>query len=179
MPPIEARPGDTRRDPLPLLVLAALLLLLRIGVTVWEQRHPPAAAERLHWVPLERAEALARSSNRPVLYAFSAEWCGPCRVMAREVFASERHATRLATLTVPVHVVDRVKEEGRNPAAVDSLQRAFGVRGFPTLVLYWPRSGRHVSQDGYRGADRVLAWVAQGVLGAATDSLAPPGAPGP
>jgi hypothetical protein len=34
-------PGDTRHDPRALLALAALLLLLRIGVTVWEEQHPP------------------------------------------------------------------------------------------------------------------------------------------
>jgi hypothetical protein len=45
MPPTETRVGDTRRDPAPLLALAVVLLLLRVGVTVWEHAHPPAAAE--------------------------------------------------------------------------------------------------------------------------------------
>jgi hypothetical protein len=42
MPPTDTRTGDTRRDPHALLVAAALLLLLRAGVTVWEENHPPA-----------------------------------------------------------------------------------------------------------------------------------------
>ena len=45
MPPAETRAGDTRRDPRALFVAAALLLLLRVGVTVWEERHPPASAD--------------------------------------------------------------------------------------------------------------------------------------
>ena len=39
MPPTETRAGDSRRDPVPLIVVAALLLALRIGVTMWEQAH--------------------------------------------------------------------------------------------------------------------------------------------
>ena len=45
MPRAEAGAGDTRRDPRALLAAAALLLLLRAGVTGWEERHPPANAD--------------------------------------------------------------------------------------------------------------------------------------
>ncbi len=41
MPPTETRTGDSRRDPAPLIVLAVVLLLLRVGVTLWEDAHPP------------------------------------------------------------------------------------------------------------------------------------------
>ncbi len=45
MPRAEARTGDTRRDPRVLLAAATLLLLLRIGATVWEERHLPPGAD--------------------------------------------------------------------------------------------------------------------------------------
>ena len=56
MPPTEThagetRIGDTHRDPSALLVLAALLLLLRAGVTIWEHANPPEAAEVDHAFP--------------------------------------------------------------------------------------------------------------------------------
>lgn len=44
MPPTETRIGDSRRDPLVLIAVAVLLLLLRVGVTMWEHAHPPEAA---------------------------------------------------------------------------------------------------------------------------------------
>jgi hypothetical protein len=45
MPRAEGSAGDTRRDPRTLLAAAALLLVLRAGVTVWEERHPPASPD--------------------------------------------------------------------------------------------------------------------------------------
>jgi hypothetical protein len=45
MPPTDGRTGDTRRDPRALIVAAALLLLLRAGVTLWEDAHRPAPGD--------------------------------------------------------------------------------------------------------------------------------------
>jgi hypothetical protein len=42
MPPTDGRAGDSRRDPVALMVVAAVLLLARVGVTVWEQQNAPA-----------------------------------------------------------------------------------------------------------------------------------------
>lgn len=44
MAPTETRRGDTRRDPRALWILAAALLMLRVGVTLWERAHPAADA---------------------------------------------------------------------------------------------------------------------------------------
>ncbi|HTR98006.1 MAG TPA: hypothetical protein VMH61_08895 [Candidatus Acidoferrales bacterium] len=43
MPRAERPCGDTRRDPLWLVVLAVLLLAARVGVTLYEDQHPPVA----------------------------------------------------------------------------------------------------------------------------------------
>jgi hypothetical protein len=45
MPPTETRPGDSRRDPIVLILIAALLLVLRVGVTAYEQSNAPAPDE--------------------------------------------------------------------------------------------------------------------------------------
>jgi hypothetical protein len=41
MPPTETKPGDSRRDPIVLILVAALLLVLRVGVTAWERQNAP------------------------------------------------------------------------------------------------------------------------------------------
>ena len=51
MPPTETRIGDTRRDPMPLIALAIVLMLLRVGVTMWEHANPPEAADSDHSIP--------------------------------------------------------------------------------------------------------------------------------
>jgi hypothetical protein len=51
MPPADRRTGDTRRDPRALIAAALLLLLLRAGVTVWEDRNLPASDAALPGAP--------------------------------------------------------------------------------------------------------------------------------
>ena len=152
MPPVEGS-GPTRRDPGWLLVLAVVLLAARVAVTVYEHGHPPKVVERIAWRPIETAESEARASDRPILYDFSAEWCGPCQRMSREVFADRAHATQIESQFVPVRVLDRAREDGHNSPAVAELQALYEVTAFPTLVVVSPDGARHETIVGYPGVD--------------------------
>ena len=176
MPPAEKRTGSTRFDPSWLLLIAAALLLARVGWGVWESYNPPKRAEKVAWVEFEQAEALARASGKPVLYDFTAEWCPPCNAMKSELFSDEKHARAIANVVVPVRVLDRQREEGRNAAWVDSLQKAYAVDGFPTLVVYSPKTGRSQRSIGYGGTDATLRWMSQSAF-AVQSGVAPDGSP--
>jgi thiol:disulfide interchange protein len=157
MPP--ARPaggGSTRSTPRLLLALAAVLLLARVAAGVYEHAHPPQALDQVAWVDIDKADARARAGHTAVLYDFSADWCPPCRAMDREVFADRKAAATISSVFVPVRVIDRRREDGRNAAVVDSLQRRFRVESFPTLVVFSPETGRHESVSGYRGRKETL-----------------------
>ena len=111
------------------------------------------------WVPALEAPARAQASGRPIMYDFSAEWCGPCQRMQADVFADEKLAHTIGQIVVPVHVVDRQQEDGHNPAVVDSLQRAHNVNAFPTLVVVGA-DGHAVDRiEGYPGAQELVRWV--------------------
>jgi len=173
-----ARPveGSSRALPMPLLWITVTLLAARLITGFWEGRHPPPVADRVEWQPIESAVARARSLGRPILYDFSAEWCAPCQVMEREVFADRQAAASINARFVPVRVMDRVREEGRNPPVVGALQARYRVTGFPTLVIVSPDGGEPVTIEGYPGrAELTRRLTEAGIRTRATTRLTPQG----
>ena len=162
MPPIEpAGPrGSSRRDPAWLWLVAGALLVARVATGIHESAHPPVQPDLVSWVPAAEAPALALATHKPILYDFSADWCAPCRQMEREVFADEKHARMLSRFVVPVHVIDRRREDGHNSALVDSLQRVHDARAFPTLVLVGADGHAIDRMEGFPGTQRFMTWVA-------------------
>jgi thiol:disulfide interchange protein len=147
--------------PLLLLTLAAMLLLARIVAGIHEWRHPPQEMEWVKWRPLEAAGAQAQSSGMPILYDFSAEWCGPCQRMQQEVFADRQSAQLINSTFVPVRVVDRQREEGRNPTAVAALEERYKVGAFPTLVVVPLDGSPPTVIEGYPGKRGLIQQLTQ------------------
>jgi thiol:disulfide interchange protein len=163
MPPDEPRaataPGadrGSRSDPKILMAIAAVLLVARVGLGIYTSKHPVGEPDRVNWQPVEFADSLARAEKKPILYEFSADWCAPCQTMQKEIFSDREGADRIDKLFVPVRVVDRMREEGRNRPEVAGLQARFGVRAFPTLVVVHPDVGEPAVLAGYQGRDYTL-----------------------
>ena len=98
----------------------------------------------------DEAAKISKKTNKPILANFTgSDWCGWCIRLDKEVF-SKKEFQKWANENVVLLTVDfpKRKKLPQNIAEQnDALQRAFQVRGFPTIWLMNPGEG-DVPTDG-------------------------------
>lgn len=85
------------------------------------------------WQPgLEAGMTEAESQGRPMLVMFTADWCGPCQTLKKEVIQTPAVQQAIADGFVPV-IVDLTDQSASNPN-MPAAQR-YHVSGIPMLIL--------------------------------------------
>ncbi len=156
----KVRSGPQSKLPRILFWLVAAALVFRI-VTLVAGRgtKDEGAAGLVAWRPREKAVSAARSEGKPVLYDFTAAWCVPCHRLDTEGWGDSRVASLVNGSYLPARVVDREREDGKNPAAIEELQRRYSVRAFPTLVVA-DADGREIAKlEGYGGKESLVRFL--------------------
>jgi len=116
---------------------------------------PAPTAVPAGWLTdLSAAQALAKSSNRPILAVFSgSDWCKPCIMYEQEVFAKPEFATYAKDKLVLAHF-DFPRQKRNQPTATQlKLNEAAAAQlnregDFPLAVIIAP-DGKVLAKTGY------------------------------
>lgn len=109
----------------------------------------PAAPSAGTALPDDVAEAAALAKERglPLMLDFTADWCGYCKLMQRDVFSQDAWKDWAATGVV-VATVDLSSADDGLPEPVRALAERYDVHGLPTYVLLSP-SGEEIGRLGW------------------------------
>lgn len=138
-----------------------VLVIALVGWYFWNSTRGTVDQEGslVHWMNLAEAQAENQRTHKPYMFDFTAAWCGPCRALNQQVFADAEAAEFINQSFIPVRVVDRRREEGRNQDWIEQLQARFRLEAFPTLGV--DRGGEPITYRGYRGKEATLEFLKQ------------------
>lgn len=111
------------------------------------------------WRSIAAGEAEAKKTGKPVLYFFTADWCGPCHLLEQQVFARKDVADQIAKDFVPILVPDRMRETGTNAPEMTALAQRHGLRGFPTLIVSRPGFDKGITMEGWDGPAAAIEFL--------------------
>lgn len=114
-----------------------------------------------HWQSWEQVKAKAKAENRYIFMDVFATWCGPCKVMEKEVYPSEKLGTFMNDKFISMKVqANQSKEDTEEIKAryQDSKQilENYHIIGYPSFLFFSP-DGKLVNKGiGYKDADILI-----------------------
>lgn len=153
---------STRRSPARQVVRWLVIVAVGLGgaLTI-DLIRQALAVDRVAWRDVElpvddlmNAEVQAAEADMPRLLRFSADWCGPCRMMETDVFSRPDVADAIHARVVPIRI---------DLSAPGEIEQAwthhYAVVALPTLLLVDADGQELTRLTGGVGAEAFLAWL--------------------
>ena len=131
----------------------ALVFALGYQTTARAERPATKGAKIGEWtMDFEAAKKLAKEKNLPILMNFTgSDWCGWCKLMDKNVFATEEWKT-YATQNIVTVFIDFPKDKTLVPEKFvernKELSKKFSVRGYPSYILLASDGEKQIGQLG-------------------------------
>ncbi|MEP4079815.1 thioredoxin family protein [Haloferula sp.] len=120
-------PGSSKKKSHPFWRWFWLSFLVASLAYAWHSFYVPP--NDVDWADdIVAARQAASDSERPVLMFFTADWCVPCRMMKRKVFADPEVMTEVNARVIPVMI------HAGDPGADEAFER-YKVQGTPITIL--------------------------------------------
>ncbi|MEP6757376.1 MAG: thioredoxin family protein [Chthonomonadales bacterium] len=126
------------------------LTLLAIASLVLASASQRVTADRSWQTDLTKARQVARTSGKPLLIEFYADWCGNCRELDHDALQSKNVKSALENYTCVRLDVDRLPEFARENR----------VDGVPTLVRINPNGQEIDRHVGAADSGAITRWLA-------------------
>ncbi|MDW8417545.1 MAG: thioredoxin family protein [Bacteroidia bacterium] len=106
-------------------------------LTIWTAALPdPAPAQTWYHKDISTAYAQAKKQKKPLWIMFSATWCGPCKLVEKQIFPDLRFQEAIRRDFIPLRVYASSGDE--NTPGGDSLAKVYAIRAFPTFLYVEP-----------------------------------------
>lgn len=127
----------------------------------WAQSSQPPGSSQIQWhTNFNQAMQLAQKERKPIVLFFTgSDWCGWCKKMHQEIFASSEFAQAAGNQFIFVEI-DFPRGRQLSPEMAqqnEMLKQKYGITGFPTVILL-DSNGNFIAETGYMpGGGRAFA----------------------